>query len=173
MICLDKSFILLWRYKCFIAPWRNVDDWQSILSITFIYINTICTAETCFISLGNVCSPSFEITLCLVRQSSSWALSECLAVAVHRRLFLHVWRCRSELLSQLDPAGGDKRPHCCWNLKTEQKLSDTRGSSEPFSQSHSHQPTQMTTYKEKHHIISRALLLINARLNMHKKTVLI
>lgn len=62
------------------------------------------------------------ITLCLVRRSSS----ERLAVMLGWRLSLLVWCWRSELLSQLGPAGGDREPDCCRNLKTEQGLSNAR-----------------------------------------------
>lgn len=61
-----------------------------------------------YLSVANLWSLSSEITLCLVRQSFSWAPSERLAVTLGWRLFLPVWCWHSELLSQLGPAGGER-----------------------------------------------------------------
>lgn len=102
-------------------------DNEMLVIENHLYINTIyaaAAAATLFVicALVTFVLHLHFITLCLVRRSSS----ERRAVTLGWRLSLLVWCWRSELLCQLGPAGGDREPDCCRNLKTEQGLSNTR-----------------------------------------------
>lgn len=135
-----------------------------MLTIDNVFFQSPFFASTQFAQLD---TESFEITLCLVRQSFSWAPSERLAV-LDWRLFLQVWCWRSELLSQLGPAGEDRvhivaeTSKLVFQHKRQQRVVSPTTLTSGHSNGYLHRQTPCYN----------ACSVINyCRLNMHKKPV--